>query len=244
MMVICGWLCYRFTDAFMAVLCYLSFTSFLFSNLIELGGIFKLITPLVIMASAAMVFGMFQRLRRGSKDFDSYHRCYTALTLFALLMLYVSGNYLVVNGLSIELFGTPLTSSNFMEVLFWLLTIAIPFIYVAIGIVRKDRLLIRTGLLLITAAVYTVRFYFAILPLEITMFLAGMILITVNYAAIRYLRTPRRGFIFKKKKTRAIAIEQVESLLTVDQFGATAPAEAGFEFGGGSGGGAGASGKF
>lgn len=244
MMLLCGWLCLRFTDAFMAVLCYLSFTFFLFSNLIELDGLFKLIAPLVIMACSAVVYFMFQRLRRKAKDFHSYHRCHTAVALFALLTLYVSGNYLVVNGLSIELFGAPLTTSNFMAGLFWVFTIAIPFIYVAAGVATKDRLLIRTGLLLIAAAVYTVRFYYDILPLEITMFILGMILITASYASIRYLHTPKQGFIFKKKKSGAIPVEQVESLLTAEQFGAAAPVEAGFEFGGGSGGGGGATGSY
>ncbi|HZF66098.1 MAG TPA: hypothetical protein VEZ55_16520, partial [Chitinophagaceae bacterium] len=244
LMLLCGWLSLRFTDALMAVLCYISLTYFLFSNFMELDSFIKPIAPILVMISAAVVYGLFQRLRSHKKDFHSYHRCYTHIAQFALLTLYASGNYLVVSGLSIEMFGTPLTTSNFLAGVIWFFTIAIPFIYLAAGVAKKDRLLIRTGLLLIAAAVYTLDFIYALFPLEITMSLVGMILITVSYACIRYLRIPKHGFVFRNKRSGANTIENVESLLTAEKFGATAPAEAGFEFGGGSGGGAGATGRF
>ena len=131
-----------------------------------------------------------------------------------------------------------------MAGIFWFFTVSIPVLYVDFGIVRKDKMLIRTGLLLIAAAIFTVRYYYAIFPLEITMFIAGMLMITISYALIRYLRTPKYGFVFRIKNADTIPVEQVESLITADRFGTTAPVDTGFEFGGGSGGGAGASGKF
>ena len=164
--------------------------------------------------------------------------------LCALLSFYLSGNYFVVNKLSIELFGVPLTTSTFMAGMFWFFTVAMPVLYVAFGVVRKGKMLIRTGLLLIAAAIFTVRYYYAIFPLEITMFIAGMLMITTSYALVRYLRTPKYGFIFNIKHANAIPVEQAESLITADRFGTTAPIKTGFDFGGGSGGGAGASGKF
>ncbi len=243
MILLCGWLCLRFTDSFMAVLCYLFLFIFLFTNIIEFGSLARMVAPILMMVCSITVYIVFQRLSAAG-NFNSYDACYKDVTLCALLTFYLSGNYFVVNELSIELFGGPLTTSAIMAGMFWFFTIAIPLLYVGFGVVRKDKLLIRTGLLLIAAAVFTVRYYFAIFPLEITMFIAGMLLITISYGLIRYLRTPKYGFVFRIKNADAIQVKQVESLITSDRFGTTAPVETGFDFGGGSGGGAGASGKY
>ena len=243
MILLCGWLCLRFTDAFMAVLCYVFFFIFLFTNIIEFGSLAKMVAPIPMMVCSIIVYFVFQRLS-AVHNFNSYNGCYKAVMLFALLSFYLSGNYFVVNKLSIELFGAPLTTSTFMAGMFWFFTVAIPVLYVGFGVVRKDRMLIRTGLLLIATAIFTVRYYYAIFPLEITMFIAGMLMITTSYVLIRFLRIPRYGFVFKIKNANTIPVEQAESLIITDRFGTTSPVETGFDFGGGSGGGAGASGKY
>ena len=115
-----------------------------------------------------------------------------------------------------------------MAGMFWFFTVAVPVLYVAFGVVRKDKMLIRTGLLLIAAAIFTVRYYYAIFPLEITMFIAGMLMITTSYALIRYLRTPKYGFVFKIKNANTIPVEHAESLITTDRFGTTAAVETGY----------------
>jgi hypothetical protein len=242
MILLCGWLCIRFTDSFMAILCYLAFFIFLFTNIIEFGSMARMASPILMMVFSAAVYILFQRLRAAT-NFHSYHHCYKTITLCALLSFYLFGNYFVINELSVELFGDPLTTSVLMAGVFWFFTVTTPLLYVVFGVIRKDKLLLRTGLLLIAVAVLTVRYYYAVFPLEITMFIAGMLLITISYILIRYLRTPKYGFIFKIKNVDAIVVEQAESLITAERFGA-ASVETGFEFGGGSGGGAGASGKF
>ena len=243
MILLTAWLCFRFTDAFMAVLCYVFFFIFLFTNIIEFGSLARMLAPILMMVFSLAVYLVFQRLRT-VMNFNSYNGCYKAIMLFALLSFYLSGNYFVVNKLSIELFAEPLTTSVLMAGMFWFFTVAIPVLYVIFGVVRKDKLLIRTGLILIAIAIFTVRYYYAIFPLEISMIIAGMLLITISYGVIKYLHTARHGFVFKIKNANAIPVEQVESLITADRFGTTAPIETGFDFGGGSGGGAGATGKF
>src|SRR5688572_29844483 len=143
MTLLCGWLCLRFTDAFMAVLCYVFFFVFLFTNIIEFGSLARMIAPILMMVCSLTVYIIFQRLN--ADNFNSYHGCYKAIVLCALLTFYLSGNYFVVNELSIELFGSPLTTSAFMAGMFWFFTIAIPLLYVGFGVVKKDKLLIRTG---------------------------------------------------------------------------------------------------
>lgn len=241
--LLCGWLCVRFADAFMAILSFVFLYIFLLSNFTKMGSSMQMLSPILMMAFSLIVYLVFQRLRR-PKGFMVYKRCLNAITLCALLSFYFSGNYFVVNSLSMELFGSSLAASNLMAGLFWTFTVSIPVLYVIAGVIRKDRQLIRTGLVLIAVAIYIVRYYFAILPLEVTMLIVGVLLIGVSYLFIRYLQHPKHGFVFKAKRANAIPVEHAESLLTTESFGATAPAETGFQFGGGSGGGGGATGSF
>ena len=243
MILLSGWLCLRFTDAFMAVLCYVFLFIFLFTNIIQFGSLAKMVAPMLMMVCSITAYFVSQRLSTVA-NFNSYNGCYRAIMLLALLSLYLSGNYFAVNKLSIGMFGAPLTTSPFMAGMFWFFTVTIPVLYVAFGVVRKDKLLIRIGLLLIAAAIFTVRYYHLIFPLEITMLIAGILMITTSYALTSYLRTPRYGFVFKKKNVDSIPIEQTESLITADRFGESVQVENGFDFGGGSGGGAGASGQY
>ena len=241
--LLCGWMCIRFADAFMAVLSYVFLYVFLFSNLVEMGSTVQMLSPMLMMAFSALVYFAFQRLRK-PQGFALYKSCYNAITLCALLSFYFSGNYFVVNSLSMEMFGSSLAASALMAGLFWSFTVSIPVLYVIAGVIRKDRQLIRTGLALIAVAIFIVRYYFAVLPLEVTMLIIGTLLIGISYFFIRYLHNPKHGFVFKPKVAHAIPIEHVESLLTTESFGATAPVETGFQFGGGSGGGGGATGSF
>ena len=172
---------------------------FLFTNIIEFGSLARIIAPILMMVCSITVYFVFQRLS-AVHNFNSYYSCYKAIMLCALLSFYLSGNYFVVNKLSIELFGAPITTSVIMAGMFWFFTVAMPVLYVAFGVVRKGKMLIRTGLLLITAAIFTVRYYYAIFPLEIAMLIAGVLMITTSYVLIRYLRIPRYGFVFKIKK--------------------------------------------
>jgi hypothetical protein len=94
--------------------------------------------------------------------------------------------------------------------------------------------------------VFTIRYYYHVMPLEIAMILGGSVMILVAYLLIRYLQQPRQGFTYKEaKKKLAINKLQVEALLINQSFAAPqTPQSTGTNFGGGSGGGAGAGGTY
>ena len=52
----------------------------------------------------------------------------------------------------------------------------------------------RMGLILIAAIVFTVRYYYHVLPAETAMMLGGLIMIAIAYSLIKYLKEPKYGF--------------------------------------------------
>ncbi|RAJ88104.1 hypothetical protein CLV59_101869 [Chitinophaga dinghuensis] len=154
------------------------------------------------------------------------------LQSLALLTLYAAGNYFVVR----ELTGRTLS-------IFWVSTVLIPLIYLFLGVYKKDRTLLRIGLLLIAAMVFTIRYYHSIAPLEVAMTFAGAGMIAIAYVLLRYLKTPRHGFTSEEDDEEQTGALQLESLIIAQTFHKSAESDH-VNFGGGTGGGGGASGDY
>jgi len=129
--------------------------------------------------------------------------------------------------------------------LFWFLTFIIPCFYVLWGLQKKDVLLLRVGLLLVAAIVFTIRFYYTVLPIEVVMTLIGLILIGIAYAVTQYLKEPKYGFTFAASTDKYLFDKiNVEAIVIAETFTAVQPIDNNTSFGGGSFGGGGASGDF
>lgn len=154
------------------------------------------------------------------------------LQALSLLTLYAAGNYYIVREVTEQ-----------SQDIFWVSTVLIPFIYLGLGIYKKDKTLLRIGLVLMAAVVFTIRYYHSIAPLEVVMTLAGAGMIAIAYILTRYLKIPRKGFTSAEDDDELVL--QLESLVIAQTFHKTgAPAEDHFKFGGGTGSGGGASGEF
>ncbi|MBV8252566.1 MAG: hypothetical protein JO154_08160 [Chitinophaga sp.] len=156
------------------------------------------------------------------------------LQALSLLTLYAAGNYFIVR---------EVTEQN--QQIFWVSTVLIPLIYLFLGIYKKDRTLLRIGLILIAAMVFTIRYYHSIAPLEVAMTFAGAGMILIAYMLLRYLKTPKNGFTSEEIDDEQTGAIQLESLIIAQTFHKTgAPEKDHFDFGGGSGGGGGATGDY
>lgn len=232
----------RFADLPMsAIACFsvLAFTFFVWQNL----GSFGMATmPFIMMLVSAGIYWGALNLNINPKALH-YNRCLNVAQVVSLVALYLSGNYLVVNELSNEINNTPNAHLPF-GFIFWLWTILMPFIYIGFGIKNKSSILLRTGLLLIAAAVFTFRNYYHILPLEVAFTVAGAVLLAVSYGVIKYLKTPKHGFTYAEPNRKNL-IDQlnVESLIVGETFANTPTGPTGPQspFGGGSAGGGGSS---
>ena len=244
--IVAGFLFARFTNIIIAGVAGLSIIAFVFLTFIRLGEMAKAMAPFVVMITSATVYFL---AAGKTKDpaWKNYADGLQMISVIALVSLYAGGNYFAVRETSVAMFGLNLQNGEKIPFawLFWLLTFAIPALYITSGLQKKNVVFVRTGLVLVAATVFTVRNYYHPLPLEVAAVICGGILIVIAYALIKYLHEPRHGFTYKKADDAQIEEPlQLESLVIAQTFAQQPKPDDGFQFGGGSGGGAGASGEY
>lgn len=243
---IAGYFALRFADRLMSVISYLAALGIVFFLLPEFGIVAKRILPFVLMFIAAATYFIARSLSK-KQSVRLYYHCLDAIKITSLLCFSFAGNYYIVREAGALLLGMEIPAGAPMPFgwLFWFFTIVIPILYIARGIQKKDYILLRTGLILVALVVWTVRFYYHIMPLELVMIIGGAFFILFSYGLIRYLAEPKHGFTYKEpEEKKEIDNLNLESLVIAQTFHSTPAAEQGFQFGGGSGGGAGAGGSY
>lgn len=224
---------YRYADAFIAMAGYaVLFT--LLANLMMKFSLGAALLPFGIMAASAIVYFFADKARS-----DYYAICNRVFKVLSLVTFYLGGNYYAVregNALLNDLPGSIAPQISFAP-LFYFFTLAIPVLYVVAGLKTKDRILFITGLLAIAFSVFTYRYYFAFLPIEQGLALAGILMMVTSVSVIRYLKTTKHGLTDDQDGKRKLA--NLEALIIAQQVGQT-PQERGVEFGQGNFGGAGA----
>lgn len=241
--IISGLAVLRYADKLMSVICYLSLMGILFYGFTGISDSMKTIIPFIIMATSLIVY--FVALR-AKKDLLHYRNCLLMVEIAALICLYVAGNYYTVRELSNSMFDLNLEAGESIAFgwVFWIFTILIPVLYLAIGIRKKDAVLLRTGLILLAAIVFTVRYYHSLLPVEIIMTISGIVLLVLAYGLMKWLHKPVQGFTSREISSgNTMDKLQIESLLLAQTFkpGAAIDTQ---KFGGGDFGGGGASGDY
>ena len=240
------YLTHRFANALMgAVILYsgLLILSLSFFTLLRYTGIFVNLFLFIISG-----FTYFLSKKAALKiNFKFYKNAFIVIQVVALILAYKNINYYFV------LFYMQLNdgkgASNFasvLSILIWILTIALPFCYIYMGIKNKDRLIGRVGLVLIVAIVFTIRQFYSLLPIEILMLSGGVILIALAYYLSEYLQPEKYGFTSLPVSAElSNGRSQIESLIIAETFsGMPQPTTSTTNFGGGNFGGGGASGEF
>lgn len=231
------WFFLRFADQVMGWVAQLA----LLFTLIEILQSLRLTLPFVIIGVS---FGMYWWLGRLVKLelFRHYKGVMSGMQALALLTLYAGGNYFIVREVNESWFGL---SGLPMGWIFWVLTVTIPLLYLFLGLRNKDQVLLRVGLILVAAIVFTIRYYHSVAPLEVTMTVGGLIMILFAYFIIRYLKVPKHGFTSEEDDEKGtLEALQIESIVISQSFKTGAPGKDRFDFGGGSASGGGASGQY
>ena len=234
----------RYADHLMALVAYGACLSVIFHVTIGLGPAARAFLPFLIMAVAGVLYLLFTRLSTEQR-LRNYHSCLLLLRMATLLSFYLAGNYYIVRELNANISGS--SGPVALSWLWWLLTVIIPIIYLIRGIQKKDIIFLWAGLALVAAAIFTVRYYYHILPAELAMIIGGSVLIGGTYGLIRYLHSPKYGLTsIASDDPHLLEKLHIEALIAAETFhtAATQPADTGVHFGGGSGGGGGATGEF
>lgn len=236
-LVVSMWFFLRFADQVMGWVAQLA----LLFTLVEMLQSLRLVLPFLIIGVS---FGMYWLLRRlvNQEQFRHYKGVMKGMQALALLTLYAGGNYFVVREVNEGWFG--LTALP-MGWIFWVLTVAIPLLYLYFGLRNKDQILLRVGLILVAAIVFTVRYYHSVAPLEVAMTAGGIVMVLFAYFIIRYLKVPKHGFTSEEDDEKGtLEALQIESIVISQSFKSGVPGKDRFDFGGGSASGGGASGQY
>jgi hypothetical protein len=234
----------RFASWFMTVAAVLSLLAGLFYASIHPGSAGRIAAPLLLTAASYVLYALVSKTK-GQTKLRRYRACRAAAEVTTLVTGCLCVNYFVVREAGNAYFNLDLQPGQSIPGawLFWLCTVLIPLAYIAAGVWKKNVILLRTGLLLIAAMVFTIKYYHHLAPIELEMTAGGLALIAVAYVLIRYLRIPRHGFTGSDTgKHHLPGKAQSESLTIAETFSGKPAPEQGFGFGGGSGGGGGAQG--
>lgn len=229
------------TGAAFCVLVYL-----IFFEMYEGGGLFRQLIPFTFIIIFSLLYVYFKKLSN-SEHTDPWKNVLLLSKAISLVVIYAAGNYFVVRELSVELMDLQLAEGEDIPFafFFYFLTVFIPLLYLYIGIKNKNVVLLRVSLFAIAFSAFTFKYYFSLNRPEITLTVAGIILIAVAISLLRYLRIPRKGYTRENILTEQWADANIEGFVISQTLGGNqVNNDESFRMGGGSFGGGGARGEF
>lgn len=234
----------RFADKLMALVAAIALLAVILFSLLLMGNVVKNILPFALMIASALLYFSSKKLAviPAAKH---YQTCLTVIGIAGLVCIFLSGNYYIVREASVEFFGVQVTDKEGIPFgwVFWILTVGIPLFYIFWGVLKKDIILIRTGLLLVAAMVFTVRYYYDQVAVEKLMIAGGILLTAIAYLLTKYLKEPKAGFT-SEANSHTKAPGNIEALIIAETLSGPQESQSGTQFGGGSFGGGGASADF
>jgi hypothetical protein len=230
------------------VFCFAS-SAILFYGLFEFGPIGKTILPFVAMLFAGGFYFFTKRLI--SNLTERYH--YNGLLLvnaFCLVLFYLSCNYLVVRELSVMLLDNEILPGKDIPfaIFFYAFTFIVPVVYLLQALKTKDRIMLWISFLAIAFSIYTIRFYYSVMPIEVALTIGGIVMFAIAYFSIQKLKHKETGLTFKPDRiNNSDAFLNAEALVVASAFGMkpeAKPQDSPMEFGGGGFSGGGSEGSF
>lgn len=246
-MLICAWLCIRFTDALMGALALVLAIMWVCIELQKMG-MPVAVVPFIACFFCAVVYVLMKRLEK-KETFLLY-----AFTCRVVRLVALTGGYLCVNVAFIERYiiwaNEPLAFPGVVRILFWVTTMLGPVVMLLYGLKKKELVVLRIAACLLVIALFTFHMYFSVMRAEQLSVTGGGILILGIYLLIKWLAVPRGGFVFKKEdNTENKLLKDAQAAIVAQVFGknqshlATTASSATI-LGGGSSGGGGASGNY
>ena len=213
----------------------------------EIGDIGKTILPFVAMlVSAGFYFFTKQRIKNLKEVY--YYNGLLLANSFCLILFYLSCNYLVVRELSAELLGIEVQPGQDIPFayFFYVFTFVVPVVYLVQALKTKDRIMLWISFGAIAFTVFTIRFYYSVLPIEAALTIGGLVMFAIAFVSIQKLKNKESGLTFKPDRVNhSTAILNAQTLIVASTFGMKpeVKTESPMDFGGGgfSGGGSGES---
>lgn len=234
----------RYADRLLIALAFAVLIYLIFHLVSNIGDIGKAICPFVICLTNFVIYQLVKKYAYNEK-WLLWKDTFKVLELLSLLTLYLSVNYFVVRELNSVINDDYSDAQIPLAWLFYITTAITPLLYIYFGIIKKDRLQLQLGMMLITFAVFTFKYYFSLGHHEISITLAGVIMIGVAWLVNKLLKTPKIGLTVNKESIeKEFNIADAEALVIAETMGKGPTQQDNLEFGEGNFGGGGSGGKF
>lgn len=214
----------------------------------ELGSIGKSLLPFIMMLVATATYFIS---KKGLTKLDAiyYFNGLQLINNYALILFYLAGNYLVVRELSILLLGNEIPEGQDIPfaIFFYAFTFIVPIVYILFALKTRNRIMLWIGALALAFSIYTIRYYYALLTIEIALSIGGFVLFFFSYFVIKRIKDKETGISFKADRfIDSNALANAEILISATQMGVKPAAidESKMKFGGGDFSGGGSSGSF
>jgi hypothetical protein len=239
---------WRYLHAYSILICCIGIAGCVFYGAYNLGAIGKMIIPFALMITAVILY-FISKKGKSKITLPYFSKGIQVVYGFSLVLFYVAGNYFVVRELSIELMGTVIAVGKDIPyaIVFYAFTILIPLGYLVFSLIKKDRIMLWIGLLSFVSTIFTIRYYYHLLPIEVALTLGGMILFVFTYFSIKKLKHNATGVTYRPDRYQNQSFANAETLLVATKFGIQPEApvpENKIDFGGGGYSGGGSSGQF
>ena len=236
--------CLRYVNTFAAFIALIGIAGIFATLVLDMGIIEKLYLSFVMFFLAIGIY-LAQIKFNTLKDAYLYKNALRVMQVFSLILGYLSVNYLVVRELSLALMGIEVAPNGDIPLafLFYALTFAIPIGFLVFSLKQKSRAMLIIGILAFAFSVFSIKYYYSFIPVEIALILAGILLFGFAYICIVKLKHKESGLTFMRdRNTDANSLLYAQAIIVNSQIniGVSAP-ESEMPFGGGgfSGGGAG-----
>jgi hypothetical protein len=245
--VVFAFAAFRYLDLMLTLAFMFTLSWMIFYHSYEADGIFKNIIPFVFMIIFSGCYFLLQKFNKRD-DLKLWSDNLLILEVCCLVLVYAGGNYLVVRELSVSMMNLLVEPGQDIPLafLFYFFTVAVPVVYLWSGILTKNIVLLRVGLVALAFSVFTFKYYYSFGHPEITLLVAGAISILVAILLMRYLKEMKRGFTSENILSSAWANLNVEAFIISQTMGGNQPEKVDVKEtgGGGSSGGGGASTSF
>lgn len=231
----------------MFVFCMAS-SAVLFFGMFEIGDIGKTILPFAVMlVSAGFYFFTKSRIKNLTEVY--YYSGLLLANSFCLVLFYLSCNYLVVRELSVALLDNEVLPGQDIPFayFFYAFTFIVPILYLVQALKTKDRILLWISFAAIAFTIFTIRFYYSVLPIEVALTLGGLIMFGIAFFSIQKLKNKESGLTFKPDRINSSnAFLNAETLIVASSLGMKpeVKTDSPMDFGGGGFSGGGSTGNY
>ncbi|MBD3583727.1 hypothetical protein [Flavobacterium selenitireducens] len=233
----------RYLHTISVVVCVVCVVGFIGVATFEYHLIPEFYLTIVLFFLATGLFFLHRKLKKHELS-KYYVSPLQALQLGALLLGYFSMNYFVVRELAVDMMGFSVEKGSDIPLayLFYFFTFAIPVLYLVFGIRKRNKLVLWVGLFTFGFSIFTIRYYYHLIPTEWALLLGGLALMATSLFCIRKLKGKETGLTFEKDRMHeSNALSLAQAVVVNSHAIQNIPSKGPMEFGGGgfSGGGAG-----